>query len=105
MVFLINSFVNSFTPNNREYKLVALLSGVLATTPGQAIVIGDKEKTTGLTYLILSRNTDIKQLCIGDGITLERLTTTISGSKALKLRLKEDTRLHELWVQTQHFFS
>ena len=62
MVFLINSFVNSFTPNYREYKLVALISGVLATTPGQAIVIGDKEKTTGLTYVILSRNTDIKQL-------------------------------------------
>ena len=68
-------------------------------------VIGDKEKTTGLTYVILSRNTDIKQFCIGDGITLERLTTTISGSKALKLRLQEDTRLHELWVQTQQFFS
>ena len=68
-------------------------------------VIGDSEKTTGLTYVILSRNTNIEQLCIGDGITLQRLTTTISGSKALKLRLKEDKRFHDLWVQTKHFFQ
>ena len=92
-------------PISLSWALTAWKAQGLTCRHNVYAVIGDKEKTTGLTYVILSRNLDIKQLCIGDGITLERLTTTISGSKALKLRLQEDTRLHELWVQTQQFFS
>jgi hypothetical protein len=67
----------------RRFKQVPIsLSWALTTWIAQGLiyrhnvyaVIGDHEKATGLTYVILSRNTDIKQLCIGDGIVLERLT-------------------------------
>jgi hypothetical protein len=92
-------------PISLSWALTAWKAQGLTCNHNVYAVIGDSEKTTGLTYVILSRNTKIKQLCIGDGITLQRLTTAISESKALKLRLKEDTRLHELWRQTKMVFD
>jgi len=66
--------------------------------------LGDKERTTGVTYVGLSRNEDIEDLCIGNAITLERLTSKLQ-SKALAIRLLEDERLSRLCEQTKRYYN
>ena len=66
--------------------------------------LGDKERATGITYVGLSRNEDIEDLCIGKAISLERLTSKLQ-SKALAIRLLEDERLSNLCEQTKRYYN
>ena len=48
--------------------------------------------------------TDFNNLCIGQGVELERLLSIANGEK-LKERLLEDVRLNQLYEETKHKFS
>jgi hypothetical protein len=65
----------------------------------------DIERQSGLSYVNLSRLTDMSNLCIGKAICLDRITTKISSSKGMQERLQEDKRLHTLWITTKEFFN
>ena len=67
------------------------------------VSLGDKEIQHGSTYVALSQVTDFRNLCIGPGVTLERLVKISEGIK-LKVRLKEDERLDTLVTQTKERF-
>jgi len=69
------------------------------------LVLDDKERTTGLTYVGTSRCTELLSMSTGKALPLERLTTTISTSKVLQARLLEDERLKRLWLSTREFYS
>jgi len=74
------------------------------TCNGKVIItMSDKEKTVGLTYVQLSRCTEIENLCIGQAVTLQRLTYDIAKSRPLQQRLQEETRLKQLWEATRIF--
>ena len=62
--------------------------------------LGDKEPEAGLTYVALSRMTDVNNLYIDKGCSLERLTTTIAKNKKMAVRLCEDVRLENLHAAT-----
>ena len=66
--------------------------------------LGTTEPEAGLTYVALSRMTDISNLYIGGGCTLARMTTTIQKNVKLKVRLAEDLRLVEEAKKTSTFF-
>ena len=51
-----------------------------------ALCLGDAEKEHGLTFVALSRSTDIKNVFFGAGCSLERITTKISVGFKLKQR-------------------
>ena len=55
-----------------------------------ALSLGDAEKEYGLTFVALSRSTDINNVFLGAGCSLERRTTKISSGFKLKQRLLED---------------
>jgi hypothetical protein len=63
------------------------------------------EKEHGLTFVGMSRVKSIDMLCIGQGCTLERLTTRISNGVQLKRRLKEDERLQLLHERTLYLID
>ena len=66
--------------------------------------LGNTEPEAGLTYVALSRMTNIENLFIGGGCTLARLTTTIQKNKKLQVRLAEDRRLLEEANKTLEYF-
>lgn len=70
-----------------------------------AVSLGDCEKEHGLTFVALSRSTDIDNVFLGAGCSLERLTTKISNGLKLKQRLVEDTRLQLLFDQTCAYYD
>lgn len=59
--------------------------------------LGDSKKERGSSFVGLSRATDIKNIFLGNGDSLERLTTEISK---IKIRLIEGIRLEKLYVDT-----
>jgi len=67
--------------------------------------ISKSEKPSGLTYVQLSRCTDIHNLCIGKAISLQRITDGVAKSKTLRLRLQEEGRLQSLWNDTRSFYN
>ena len=76
------------------------------TIPGLvAISLGDVEKEHGLTFVALSRSTDINNVFLGAGRSLERLTTKISSGYKLKQRIVEDNRLQLLYDQTRAYYE
>jgi len=70
-----------------------------------SVVLGDKERCTGITYVAVSRNEDLSDLCIGNGICIARFTTEIAKSEAFKARRCEDGRLQQLQDATRSFYS
>lgn len=68
------------------------------------VVLGDSERTNGITYVGLSRNEEINDVCIGNAITLDRITVKIQ-SKSLRIRLIEDKRLCDLSEGTKIFYN
>ena len=86
---------------------------MLTTWKAQGMTISGKvfapfaesEKSSGLSYVALSRLTDWKNLCIGKSIPLDRLTTKIRNCKGLLARINEDNRLRELYYSTKLFFE
>lgn len=71
-----------------------------------AFQLGETEKEHGVTFVGLSRSTNIKNVSVCGGCSLERLTTKISRGTKLKLRLKEDERLDVLHAKALlHFHS
>jgi ATP-dependent DNA helicase PIF1 len=69
-----------------------------------AFILGTLEAEAGLTYVGISRMTDILNLFIGQGCSLDRLTKTIKKNAKLKQRLLEDARQLILWGETHTFF-
>ena len=70
-----------------------------------ALSLGDAEKEHGLTFVALSRSTDINNVFLGAGCSLERITTKISSGFKLKQRLVEDSRLQMLYENTLAFYE
>ena len=70
-----------------------------------SVVLGDSEKEHGLSYVALSRATDINNVYISGRCSLDRLTTKISAGKKLQERLLEDERLNNLYQTTLDFFD
>ncbi len=66
--------------------------------------LGLTEPEAGLTYVALSRMTEIELLFINAGCSLARMTTTIQKNLKLKVRLEEDVRLIEEARKTSVFF-
>ena len=69
------------------------------------IVLGDKEKSEGLTYTNISRSTNIENICLPQGITFERLTAEVTKSKRYNGRIVEETRLQQLCDITSHKYN
>ena len=70
-----------------------------------ALALGDSEQEHGLTFVGLSRATDIQNVFLGPGCSLQRLTTKISSGLKLKTRLIEDARLQILFENTMAFYD
>ena len=70
-----------------------------------ALALGDSEQEHGLTFVGLSRATDIQNVFLGPGCSLQRLTTKISSGLKLKNRLIEDARLQILFENTMAFYD
>jgi hypothetical protein len=75
-----------------------------------AYFLGNEEKEHGLTYVGLtyvgfSRILAIEQMFVGQGFSLDRLTTEISKEYKLKKRLEEDDRLQMLYEETKRFYD
>lgn len=66
--------------------------------------LGTTEPEAGLTYVALSRMTEIANLYIDAGCSLARLTTTIQKNLKLQVRLVEDKRLVDEAKKTTTFF-
>ena len=64
--------------------------------------LGEKEAESGATYVAFSRVEDHKQICLGTGVTLERLTTKISSHAKSLPRIEADRRLNELAEETKN---
>jgi hypothetical protein len=69
-----------------------------------AFILGTREADAGLTYVSISRMTDILNLFIGQGCSFERLTETIKKNVKLQGRLLEDARQLVLALNTRNFF-
>ena len=69
------------------------------------IIVGTKEKTEGLTYTKISRATRIENICIPQGISLDRLTLDIAKCKRLKHRIVEERRLDILCNNTTEIYE
>ena len=63
------------------------------------IDIGKKELTLGTTYVAISRVCNLSSLVIEPAMTFERLAN-IKKSETLKFRLKEESRLKQLYCET-----
>ena len=87
------------------YALTVWKSQGMTITGLIALSLGEKEKEHGLTFVALSRATDINNVFLGAGCSLERLTKTISKGVKLKQRLVEDRRLNELYELTLEFYN
>jgi ATP-dependent DNA helicase PIF1 len=104
----------SWGENNQHYRIsfpITLCYAITAwKSQGMTLTIpvytklGNKEPEHGCTYVVLSRPSDLENLCIHQGITLERITTSISSGKKLQRRLKEDSRLEVLFQETRNRF-
>jgi ATP-dependent DNA helicase PIF1 len=104
----------SWGENNQHYRIsfpITLCYAITAwKSQGMTLTVpvytklGNKEPEHGCTYVVLSRPKDLENLCIHNGITLDRITTAISNGKKLKRRLKEDNRLQDLYQQTRERF-
>jgi hypothetical protein len=70
-----------------------------------AYFLGKEEKEHGLTYVAFSRILAIEQMYVGQGFSLDRLTTDISKGFKLKKRLEEDDRLQMLYEETKLFYN
>ena len=70
-----------------------------------AYFLGKEVKEHGLTYVAFSRILAIEQLFVGQGFSLNRLTTDISKGCKLKKRLEEDERLQMLYEETKRFYN
>ena len=92
-------------PLQLAYSLTAHKAQGLTCSSKIVVVISDKEKNVGITYVQLSRCTDINNLCLLKAVTLERMTTGISKSQSLRFRLIEENRLISLWKKTKEKFS
>jgi hypothetical protein len=66
--------------------------------------LGKSEPEAGITYVALSRVTDINNICIGNGCTLDRYTKCIQSNKKLSIRILEDVRLNKLADETIVYF-
>jgi hypothetical protein len=55
--------------------------------------------------MYISRILAIEQSFVGQGFSLDRLKTKISNGVKLKIRLKEDDRLHILYEETKRFYD
>jgi hypothetical protein len=76
------------------------------TISGQVFApFAESEKSSGLSYVALSRLTEWNNLCIGKSIPLDRLTTKIRNCKGLLPRIHEDNRLRDLCNSTKLFFE
>jgi ATP-dependent exoDNAse (exonuclease V) alpha subunit len=58
-----------------------------------AVSLGESEKEHGISYVALSRATDISNVYLGHGFSLDRLTIKISQGNKFKERIIEDGRL------------
>ena len=65
------------------------------------VVMGDREKEHGLTYVAFSRVTNFKNLGIECGISLERFTKKIREHRKMAPRIAEESRLRELATLTE----
>jgi hypothetical protein len=91
----------------KQFRL--LLSWALTVWKSQGLTIkgllayflGNEEKEQGLSYVALSRILAIEQMFVGQGFSLDRLTTEISKGYKLKKRLQEDDRLQMLYEETK----
>lgn len=83
-----------------SYSLTVWKSQGMTITDAVMVNLGNTERDHGCSYVALSRVTSVTNLCIGPGVTLERLTTAISKGKKLKDRLIEDERLKRLCDET-----
>ena len=92
-------------PIQLAYALTAHKAQGLTSTSKTVVELPQKETHVGITYVQLSRCTDIENLCILNAVSLERITTGISNNKSLKLRLLEENRLGRLWKETKTRFS
>jgi hypothetical protein len=64
------------------------------TITSKAVVdIRNNQKTPGLLYVMLSRTTDINNLCIGNAVALDEWTGKKEKYDVLTYRLDEDARL------------
>ena len=88
-------------PISLSWELTAWQAQGLTCRTNVFVVIGQHEKATGLTYMLLVLS------CIGKAmISLERLTAEISKWKSLQNRILEDDRFREIgWLQTLEFYQ
>jgi ATP-dependent DNA helicase PIF1 len=96
-------FRESF-PITLSYAITIHKSQGMTITHPVWVSLGDKEIEHGQTYVALSRVTDFQNLCIGAGVSLQRLLDISKGTK-LKVRLNEDIRLDTLVTQTKERFQ
>jgi hypothetical protein len=68
-------------------------------------ILGDTEVDHGLTYVDFSRILAIEQLFVGQGCSLDRLTTKLSKGLKLKKIVEEDDRLQMLYEETNRFYD
>ena len=69
-----------------------------------AVSLGDSEKEHGLSFVALSRATDIKNVYLGNGCSLQRLTKIKDGAKFIG-RIPEDARLLRNGEETKRHFG
>jgi hypothetical protein len=92
-------------PIGLAYALTAWKSqGQTIKTP-MCVRLGDKEPEHGATYVVFSRPDDLRNINIGAGVSLDRLTTKIANGKKIKERLHEDRRLNMLCESTTLHFA
>ena len=89
-------------PIQCAWALTAWKSQGLTWRHRVTVEITSKETHTGLTYVMMSRCTDINNLRISKSITLERLTNEICKSVLFKKRLIEEEKLKQTWRKTRH---
>jgi hypothetical protein len=92
-------------PLSLSWALTVWESQGLTTKGLLAYFLGADEKEHGLTYVAFSRILAIDQMFVGQGCSLDRLTTEISKGFKLKKRLEEDDRLQILYEETKRFYD
>jgi hypothetical protein len=97
---------HSVTHSRTQFPIRLTWKAQGMTTPGKVFApFAVSEKSSGLSYVALSRLTDWNNLCIGKSIPLDRLTTKIRNCKGLLPRINEDNRLRDLCNSTKLFFE
>jgi hypothetical protein len=92
-------------PLSLSWALIVWKSQGLTIKGLLAYFLGKEEKEHGLTYVAFSRILAIEQMYVGQGFSLDRLTTDISKGFKLKKRLQEDDRLQMLYEETKLFYN